>query len=74
MAFSFLDEPPMITPRITTHPQDLKDVIPGKSVMFTAKGIGTEPLNYQWEWKSAMDDGEWQPCDVERSQEQTVLH
>ena len=34
--------------------------------MFTAEATGTQPLNYQWEWKSAMDDGEWQPCDVER--------
>ena len=34
--------------------------------MFTAEGSGTEPLNYQWEWKQAMDDGEWQPCDGER--------
>ena len=53
-------------PRITTHPQDLKDVIPGKPVMFTAEATGTGPLNYQWEWKPPMDDGKWQPCDVEK--------
>ena len=34
--------------------------------MFIVEATGTEPLNYQWEWKSAMDDGEWQLCDVER--------
>ena len=34
--------------------------------MFTAEATGTEPLNYQWEWKSVIDDGEWQLCDVER--------
>ena len=34
--------------------------------MFTVEATGTEPLNYQWEWKSVIDDGEWQPCDVER--------
>ena len=53
-------------PRITTHPQDLKDVIPGKPVMFTAEATGTGPLNYQWEWKPPIDDGEWQPCGVEK--------
>ena len=56
----------MITPRVTTHPQNLKDVVPGKPVMFTAEATGTQPLNYQWEWKQATDDGKWQPCDVER--------
>ena len=56
----------MITPRIITHPQDLKDAISSKPIMFTAEGTGTEPLNYQWQWKSATDDGEWQPCDGER--------
>ena len=34
--------------------------------MFTAEATGTEPLNYQWEWKQAADDGEWQLCYVER--------
>ena len=34
--------------------------------MFTAEATGTQPLNYQWEWKPAMEDGEWQLCDVER--------
>ena len=34
--------------------------------MFTAEATGTQPLNYRWEWKPAMDDGEWQLCDVER--------
>ena len=52
-------------PRITTHPQDLKDAVPGKHVLFTIKATGTEPLNYQWEWKSTMDDDEWQSCKVE---------
>ena len=35
-------------------------------MMFTAEVTGTQPLNYQWEWKQATDDGEWQPCDMER--------
>ena len=53
-------------PRITSHPQNLKDAVPGKHVMFIVEATGTEPLNYQWEWKSVTDDGEWQLCDVER--------
>ena len=44
----------------------MKDAVPGEPVMFTAEATGTQSLNYRWEWKSAMDDGEWQPCDVER--------
>ena len=50
---------------IASHPQDLKDAVPDKSVMFTAEGSGTEPLNYQWEWKQTINDGEWQLCDAE---------
>ena len=34
--------------------------------MFTVQASGIEPLNYQWEWKSVMDDGKWQLCDVEK--------
>ena len=53
-------------PRINSHPQDLEDAVPGKHVLFTTEATGTEPLNYQWEWKPAMDDSEWQLCDAER--------
>ena len=53
-------------PTVTSHPLELKDAVPGKPVTFTVEASGTQPLSYQWEWKSAMDDGEWQPCDVER--------
>ena len=54
-------------PRITSHPQDVKNVIPGEPVTFPVEAVGTEPLKYQWECKSAMDDSsEWQLCDVER--------
>ena len=60
--FFYVAEPP----RITIHPQDIKDAVPGKSFMFTAEATGTQPLNYQWEWKPAVEDGEWQLCDVER--------
>ena len=53
-------------PTVTSHPLELKDTVPGTPVMFTVEATGTEPLSYQWEWKSVIDDGEWQPCDVER--------
>ena len=53
-------------PRINSHPQDLKDAVPGEPVMFTTEATGTKPLNYQWEWKPATDDNKWHLCDVER--------
>ena len=53
-------------PRVTSHPRELKDAVPGNTVMFTAEATGTEPLNYQWEWKPAMIDSKWQLCDAER--------
>ena len=53
-------------PRVTNHPLDTKYAVPGKSLTLIVEAIGTPPLNYQWEWKSAMDDVEWQSFDVER--------
>ena len=47
-------------PRITTHPREMKDTVPGNIVEFTIQATGTEPLNYQWERK--IGDG----SDVER--------
>ena len=44
----------------------MKDAVPGKPVMFTVEATGTQPLNYQWEWKSPVGVGKWQPCDVGR--------
>ena len=60
--YNYVAEPP----RITSHPQAMKDAVPGEPVKFTAEATGTEPLNYQWEWKPAQEEGRWQPCDVER--------
>ena len=41
----------------------------GEFVIFTAEAIGTEPLNYHWWWKPAVEAGEegskqgvWHPC------------
>ena len=33
--------------------------------MFTAKGTGTEPLRYRWEWNPAGEGNQWQPCGLE---------
>ena len=33
------------TPKITNHPQDFKDVVPGTPVNFTITTTGTEPLS-----------------------------
>ena len=35
-------------PRITVHPQELKDAIPGKCITLTVQATGTAPLSYQW--------------------------
>ena len=46
------------------------DTFLGKPVTFTIRATGTEPLKYQWEWKSAEAEGlsvEWQPCDAENT-------
>ena len=54
-------------PRVTTHPKDLKYVVPGKTLMFTAEAIGTEPLSYHWQWNPAGKGGGkevWQSCDI----------
>ena len=54
-------------PRITTHPQDLKDVTLGKSAKFAIQATGTDPLSYHWQWKPAEEEGEWRACDADWS-------
>ena len=54
-----------MSPRITAHPQELIDVVQGKSVTFTIQAIGTEPMNYDWQWKPTEERGvskQWQQC------------
>ena len=51
-------------PRITSHPEQLKDAVPGETLVFTIQASGTEPLNYQWEIRD--ESGWWQFCDVEK--------
>ena len=55
-------------PRVTTHPQEVKDAVQGQPVTFTAEATGTQPLKYQWEWKPPKKrgrSGKWQPCRAE---------
>ena len=56
-------------PRITSHPQELKDAVPGKPVKFSVLATGTQPLSYQWwHWKltgEGSGSGEWQQCPAE---------
>ena len=62
-------------PRITTHPQEMKDAIPGKPAVFSAEATGREPLSYHWQWKPAEEEGgseEWQPCPAEWSDGATL--
>ena len=54
-------------PTIATHPQDF-NVVQGNPARFTVQATGTEPLNYNWQWKPAAKEGrsgEWQPCPEE---------
>ena len=52
----FLAEPP----KITTHPKELKDTVPGKQVSFTVQATGVEPMSYQWQWKPIGKEDQWQ--------------
>ena len=54
-------------PRITTHPQELKNAVQGKPAKLTIQATGMEPLSYQWQWKPAKKDRsvKWQPCPAE---------
>ena len=59
--FSHAAEPP----RITTHPQEVKDAVPGKLLTFSIVATGTEPLSYQWHYEAGSEG--LQLYDVEKS-------
>ena len=42
-------------PRITTHPQEINNAVPGNQVEFTIQATGTQPLNYQWGCEKGSD-------------------
>ena len=52
-------------PRITVHPQELKDAIPAKCITLTVQATGTAPLSYQWKLQCGEGSGEWQFYNVE---------
>ena len=54
-------------PRMTTHPQDLKNAVPGSLAKFTVQVTGTNPLSYHWQWKPVAENEseKWQSCDAE---------
>ena len=67
----FSDEPP----EVTDQPKGLNKVSPGAAVSFTTEATGTEPMNYQWEWKPDDEEGGsegWQPCDMKWSDGATL--
>ena len=52
-------------PRIVSQPQELRDVVEGKSARFSIQATGTEPLNYKWQWKpigKGCVSEDWEPC------------
>ena len=52
-------------PRIISPPQELRDVVEGKSARFSIQATGTEPLNYKWQWKPIWKGcgcENWEPC------------
>ena len=62
-------------PQVTAHPMGLKDAVPGQPATFTVHVTGTEPMNHQWRWKPAGEEGgsmEWQLCDMECSDGTTL--
>ena len=62
-------------PKVTTHPQELMNTLPGNPVKFTLQATGTEPLSYHWQWQPAEEEGgskEWQPCPAEWSDGATL--
>ena len=62
--FIFAADPP----KISSHPQDLNNAVPGKLVAFTIQASGTEPLSYQWQRNRVVEgtsSEEWQQCDAE---------
>ena len=56
------------SPKISSHPEDVNNAVPGKSVAFTLHATGTKPLMYQWQWQPPGEEStseEWQECDTE---------
>ena len=54
-------------PIIYSQPSSQKDILPGRSVIFTIQATGTEPMRYQWQWKQFGKKNEWQNLSNEGS-------
>ena len=63
-AFYFLSLHAADRPRVTAHPEGLKDAVPGQPVTFSIQAEGTGPLSYEWQHKPR--GGSEEVCDVER--------
>ena len=69
--FFCLDE----SPKVTSQPKRLSKVIQGTTASFTVQATGTDPLNYEWQWKPAEEKSgrkEWQPCNTSWSNGATL--
>ena len=56
-------------PKLTSQPESLSKVAPRTGVLFAVQATGTDPLNFQWQWKPAeeCESEEWQSCPAEWS-------
>ena len=67
--------PAATPPQIISQPTSLLEITTVKPVIFSLQATGTEPLNYQWQWKPELvgeDESEtWQDltCDGVKFQE-----
>ena len=62
-------------PKVMFQPVSQKDVLLGKTVAFLVKATGTQPLQYQWQWKQFGRESEkdgWQNLTSEGSTFQVV--
>ena len=48
--------------KIINHPKSLSNISPGTAVSFTIEATEMDLPGYQWQWKPAEEEGEWQPC------------
>ena len=59
---SFFSDKPL---KIIYHPKSLSNISPGTAVSFTIEATEMDLPGYQWQWKPAEGEGEWQPCPAE---------
>ena len=62
-------------PKIHSQPSSQNDILSGKPVTFTIQATGTQPLSYQWQWKSFRkedEDNGWQHLSDESSMFQVM--